>query len=1287
MSAALREQPVVDSGARMESVLDRIERFTSDPERRSGLNIAVVALVVLVFVFVIYPAPISVLFLGLILGALSALVAIGIVLLYRANRIINFAQGDIGALAAVLAACLIVGPDWAYLPAALVGLVAAFGLGAFTEVAIVRRFAKAPRLILTVVTIGVQQIYAAASLALPSLFNFDIVPEPPLPFDFSFFWSPVRFNAGHLVILVVVPLVMLGMAAFFRFTDIGIAIRAAAESADRSSLLGIPVRRINLLVWILAAGLSGLGVLLRMPIQGVALGVAVGPGLLLRALAAAVIGRMQSLPVTFGAALVLGMMEHAILFITGRTIIVNALLFAIIIVSLLVQQSRFGTWRNVISRAEEVGASTWQAVREVRPIPKELAGIPVVRWSVIVGSVAAVAFLFFFPLSMDPGTVSLFGAGLISAMILISLVVLTGWAGQISLGQLAFGAMGMSVAGVLAQQGKNIFVAILIAGLVGAASAMVIGIPALRIPGLYLAVTTLAFAIAVGSFIINEEFFPWLVPDESFRLVRPVLFEKFDLESEHAFYYFVLAATLLVIGSAWSLRHSRTGRALVAARDNPRAAQSYGISPIRLQLTAFGLSGFIAGFAGGVFFYHQHGLSRTFLESTGNLRIFSVAVIGGLGSIPGALFGAAYQTIIEFSPFARAPATRLFASGIGVLIILLVLPGGFGGALYDIRDALLRRVARKRDIIVPSLLADVRTLEGAEATAPINAQARQKIPDDALLKVTGLNVAYGKAQVLFGVDFHVEEGEIVALLGTNGAGKSTLLTSICGLVKPTCGQITYEGRDITGASPNDTVAQGIVLMPGARGVFPTLTVEENLRLAAWLFRKEPAYVKEATEKVLSYFPVLRERWNQKAGNLSGGEQQMLTLGQVFIARPKILMIDELSLGLAPLIVERLLEIVRAIHANGTAIVLVEQSVNIAVTVAERAVFLEKGEVRFHGPTSQLLNRPDLMRAVFLSDKARRGSALAAAQKTPFIERCATCGREHGTALAVDEIGVNFGGIRAVDDVTFDVKEHQIVGIIGPNGAGKTTVFDMISGFVAPTTGRIMLDGVDVTEMTADARAVLGLGRSFQDARLFPAMTVRQAIATAFDRHVRVKDPIAAFLISPAIRASERDVKERVDRLIELLNLEAFADKFVGELSTGTRRIVDLACSLAHDPKVLLLDEPSSGLAQRETEALAPVLIDIRDQTGAALIVIEHDIPLVTAISDDLVALELGSVLVRGEPEDVIHHPAVVEGYLGGSEAAIMRSGKRGSANGSKRTTRKPSAKRKAKRKAKAGAPR
>jgi ABC-type branched-subunit amino acid transport system ATPase component/branched-subunit amino acid ABC-type transport system permease component len=1247
------EKHVGVSSPRGDSIARLLERITREPDLRFGLNVGLGTLAFLVFVTVVYPAPVAVLFLGMVLGSLSALVAMGLVLVYRANRIVNFAQGDLGGLAAVLAASLIVGPKWPYIPAAIVGLLTAITLGAVTEFGIVRRFAKAPRLILTVVTIGLQQLFAAGQLALPALFDYDVAPQPPLPFNVRFEWFPVTFNAGHLLILIIVPLAGLGLAAFFRYTDIGIAVRASAESADRAALLGVPVKRIGTLVWALAAGMSGLGVLLRLPIQGVSIGDVLGPSLLLRALAAAVIGRMESLPVTFGAAIVLGMVEQSVLFSSNTTIIVDAVMFFVILGALLLQRRGGG------SRAEEAGISTWTAIREVRPIPRELARLGIVRWTLTALAIGGAAFLIVVPLAMSGGTVSLFGAGLIAAMLLLSLVVLTGWAGQISLGHLAFAAFGAAVAGSLAQQGKNIFLSLLVAGLVGTLVAMVIGIPALRIRGLFLAVTTLAFAVTTGTYFINEEYFPWLVPDTAQRINRGVLFEKFDMESEHTFYYFVLAATALVLGSVWSLRHSRTGRALVSSRDNPRAAQSYGISPVRARLTAFGLAGFIAAFAGGIFFYHQHALSNTVLESPQNLRIFSVAVIGGLGSIPGAVIGAAYQTLIEFSPLTRVPETRLFATGLGVLVILMLFPAGFGGLVYDVRDALLRRVARRRDIVVPSLLADVRVLEEDNGrTEPARAvRGRSRAPADALLHVETLDVAYGKAQVLFGVDFYVSPGEIVALLGTNGAGKSTLLGAISGLVTPIGGSITYQGRDITKAGPNDTVADGIVLMPGARGVFPTLTVAENLRLAAWLYRKDPDYVRQATDQVLTYFPVLRERWAQKAGNLSGGEQQMLTLSQVFIAKPRLLMIDELSLGLAPIIVERLLDIVRAIHSSGTAVVLVEQSVNIAVTLAERAAFLEKGEVRFEGPTSALLDRPDLLRAVFLSDQARRSSALAEVHKEPFVAKCRTCGREHGIALNLSELSVGFGGIRAVDDVSLDVHEHQILGIIGPNGAGKTTVFDAISGFVQLSSGRLHLNGTDVTDRSPNDRALLGLGRSFQDARLFPAMTVRQTIATALDRHVKVRDPIAAFVMSPAVRASERQTSAEVDRLVALLNLEAFADKFVGELSTGTRRIVDLACSLAHDPYVLLLDEPSSGLAQRETEALGQVLVDVRDRTGAALIVIEHDIPLVSAISDELVALELGRVVARGEPDTVIHHPAVVEGYLGSSEAAIRRSGR------------------------------
>jgi ABC-type branched-subunit amino acid transport system ATPase component/ABC-type branched-subunit amino acid transport system permease subunit len=1264
------------------AVRERLEDAAANGEIRYAGGVAAAVLAFLVFVSVLYPAPVPVLFQGMVTGGITALIAMGMILVYRASRIINFAQGDLGGAAAVLVALLIVAHHWPFFPAVLFGIAVALGIGFIVEFTLIRRFAKAPRLILTVATIGVAQILAGVELLLPRLFNYDLAPAPPVPFHFRWEWSPVTFNAGHLMIMIVVPAVALGLAAFFKFTRIGIAVRASAESADRAALLGVPVKRISTLVWVLSAGLSGLAVLLRLPVSGVGIGTVLGPALLLRSFTAAVIGRMEKLSVAFVASLALGMMESAVLFRERSTLVLDGVLFFVIVGALFLQR------RGSVTRADVVGLATWSATREVRPIPKELRGVPEVRYTLLGLGAGAVALLIFAPEILSASQLNLFSVGMIFAIAIVSLVVLVGMAGQITLGHAAFIAFGASVAGVLAQQGKDFFVTLLVAGLVGAALALVIGLPALRVGGLFLAVTTLAFASSVGTYFLNPRYFAWLTPKPNPRIVRPVIFNKFDLESDRAFYYVLLIAFVLVVLSVTSVRSSRIGRALLATRDNARAAQSYGVSPVLTRLFAFAFSGFIAAFAGAFYVWHQHGPSSTVYDPLYSVRLLAMGVIGGLGSVPGAIMGAGFQTFLDYSPFTRLPLSRLFSSGAGLLFVLLFIPNGLGGVLYNVRDRLLRRVAKRRNIVVPSLLADVLVdddgitviglveeedldrpsiLERLQARLPArwrsvegNGAPTAAAPmGNNLLVVRGLDVAYGKTQVLFGVNFHVRRGEIVALLGTNGAGKSTLLSAICGLVPPVAGAITYDGEDITGDSPNQTVRNGIVMVPGGKGVFPSLTVEENLRLAAWIYARDTEYVREATEQVLEYFPILRSRWDQKAGNLSGGEQQMLTLAQAFIAKPQLLMIDELSLGLAPIIVEQLLSIVKAIHDNGTTVVLVEQSVNLAITLAQRAVFMEKGEVRFDGPTAELLERPDVLHAVFLKGTAaaQGGPKTAGNGHRPKFEAaCEHCGREHPVALEVAGIAVNFGGVLAVDDVEFSVRSSEVLGIIGPNGAGKTTVFDAISGFAQLSGGRIWLGGDDVTDLTPDARAILGLGRSFQDARLFPSMTVRQAIAVARERHIRTRDPIAAALMSPATRTAEREVRADVDQLIELMRIQAFADKFVGELSTGTRRIVDLACSLAHEPDVLLLDEPSSGIAQRETEALGPVLLDIRDKTGAALVVIEHDMPLITSISDELLALDLGSVVVRGAPDDVINHPQVVEGYLGAREEVIQRSG-------------------------------
>jgi ABC-type branched-subunit amino acid transport system ATPase component len=538
------------------------------------------------------------------------------------------------------------------------------------------------------------------------------------------------------------------------------------------------------------------------------------------------------------------------------------------------------------------------------------------------------------------------------------------------------------------------------------------------------------------------------------------------------------------------------------------------------------------------------------------------------------------------------------------------------------------------------------------------APSRESVGDGVLLTCRRLEVAYDKVQVLFGVDMEIRRGEVLALLGTNGAGKSTLLRAFSGLIQPTGGRIVFESRDITAVDAITCAELGIAQVPGGRGIFPTLTVAENLKAAAWMYRGDRDYVLEATRKVTEMFPILEERSEALAGNMSGGEQQMLTLAMAFIARPKLLLVDELSLGLAPAIVEKLLGIIRAIHEQGTTIVLVEQSVNIALTFADRAYFLEKGEVRFSGPTRELLERRDLLRSVFLE-----GAQASADNATGTKRRRTTASRKAADELSsapvlldVENLSKHFGGIRAVDDVSFRVRKGEILGLIGPNGSGKTTVLDLISGFLSPDVGRISFEEKDVSAWSPDRRALAGLGRSFQDARNFPSLTTAENLAMGLERHLAVRDHLAAALHLAAVKEVEEDIAWTVGDLIDLMGLASCRDCLVSELSTGTRRIVDLAMTVAHNASVVLLDEPSSGIAQRETEALGPLLERIRDETQCAMLVIEHDMPMITQISDRMIALESGCVVAEGKPADVVRSPRVVESYLGADTSAINRSG-------------------------------
>jgi ABC-type branched-subunit amino acid transport system ATPase component len=257
-------------------------------------------------------------------------------------------------------------------------------------------------------------------------------------------------------------------------------------------------------------------------------------------------------------------------------------------------------------------------------------------------------------------------------------------------------------------------------------------------------------------------------------------------------------------------------------------------------------------------------------------------------------------------------------------------------------------------------------------------------------------------------------------------------------------------------------------------------------------------------------------------------------------------------------------------------------------------------------------------------------------------------------LAVEGLRVRFGDREIVGGIDLRVDQHEVVGLIGANGAGKTTIMNALGGFV-PADGRVELLGQDISSLSPSKRAGRGLGRSFQDARLFGDLTVLETVALAHER-VLPTHALSVLVGLPTWRRRNREQLARARDLIDYLGLGAYADHFVGTLSTGTRRICELACILALEPRVICLDEPTAGVAQRETEAFAPLITRIQAELGASLLVIEHDMPFVMSISDRVYCLETGTIIAEGPPQEIRHDPRVVASYLGTDERSIRRSG-------------------------------
>jgi ABC-type branched-subunit amino acid transport system ATPase component/ABC-type branched-subunit amino acid transport system permease subunit len=921
----------------------------------------------------------AVIALGVVTGMVYGILAVGLVLVYRSSRIINFAHGEIGAFGAALLGVATTKWGVPYWLAFVLAVSVAAGIGGASEVVVIRRLRSAPIVLTAIVTLGLGEIISVFSSLVDRSVGSGITFPQPSGFP-RFSIGALLMTPAYSAMVILTPVIVVVLALFLRHGRLGLAMRASAANEEAARIVGILAGRMSALAWAIAGAVAAYTAILVLPTRGFSGGEFLGPGLLLRGLACAVVARLVSLPKALAAGIGLGVVEQLLLANYPSGGQVELAVFAVILVALLAQRVRSG-------RGEDKGS--WATVQPFRPLPAELRRLPLLRtlrWS---AAVLALVLGVLVPELTTNATATTFVLIVAFSIVGLSVALVTGMGGQLSLGQFAIAGVGATASYVATRDGAPFALGLAAAALCAAVVSLVVGIPAIRIRGLMLAVTTLGFALAAESWLFQQS---WML-GAGVAPRRPAI-GGFAFTTGKRYYLVAFVVLVVCLLLAHNVTAGGVGRRIRAVRDNEDAARAFSIPATRVKLQTFMVAGLVAGLGGAVYGHLLAQEAANAFPIDASINAAAVAVVGGLGLLVGPVLGSLY--IIGLPRFLPLDNVGLAGTAVGWVLLIVRYPGGVAQAFGPARDHVVASLARRA------------------------------------------------------------------------------------------------GRSVAGAA------------------------------------------------------------------------------------------DDGSAG------------------------------------AKRATA---------GPVGAALFPP----------------TLAAGHRRPSDEPILSC----------EGLTRRFGGVVAVDGVTLSVRSREILGLIGPNGAGKTTLFELLSGFVRADRGRITFGGADVTSLSPEQRAAAGVIRSFQDAALFPTMTVRDVVMLALERSAPTR-------FGPALlgaRGADRRKTEQASALMASLGLERFADRQVQELSTGTRRITELACMIALEPKVLLLDEPTSGIAQREAEALGALLCDLNGRLGITMVVIEHDIPLMMSIAKRVVAMESGKVISVGSPAAVRTDPKVIESYLGGDVRAIARSGR------------------------------
>jgi ABC-type branched-subunit amino acid transport system ATPase component/branched-subunit amino acid ABC-type transport system permease component len=962
--------------------------------------------------------------LGVLNGLTISLLAVGFVLVYKANRFLNMAHAQLGVLSAVLLLKVVNDWHWNW----WLSFIGCLGVGIVTGLVVerfmvgpVRRKSKAPVRLL-ILTIGVSQVLLALTF-IPGLTPTSQAGFPQ-PFNSQLQIGGVVLNGMSVLTMIAVPLLLVALTVFLELTSIGKQIRAAAGNPDAARLCGISVNRVSLITWGIAGGLSAFAAVLNGPTTTSFNAEASGPYLLMLTLGAAAFGAFVSFPIAVAGGLGLGLVYQIVVAQTNNAGTAELAVFGVILLVTLVRGTAIGRAFAVEGAAvpERPGLRVPEALRDSLILRHG------VKWLIGVALVVAIVFPL---LPYFRSNQFLLVLVLVYALVGVSLTMLVGWAGQVSLGQFALVGIAAYFTARWAGEGWSLVELFVVTGLIGAAVMVAIGLPALRVPGLMLAVVTLGLAVIAPDWLYLQSWVGGATPDATPVQLPPILPGMGAIGSQLNLYYVALVVLVLTLAAAGALRRSSVGRVVIAVRDNERASAAFGIKPSVVKLRVLALSGFVAASAGVIWAVSWQSVEPTQFPADVSIAILAIPVIGGLGSLGGAVAAAVllYMSTFFVGPhvaglfgsFGQNVGFLLLLGGLGVIGAMHGFPNGIAGKVQDSWQAYLNRKAAKVD----------------------------SVDDSSLESITAV---------------------------------------------------------------------------------PDAVITESVSLPSFI-HAQPA-----------------------VSGLSNG---------------------------------------KAVEDGGSR------------------------KVRHRTPEPVVGSRP----------------------------------------LVVEDLAVHFGGIAALSGAAISVGPEEIVGLIGPNGAGKTTLMNVISGVLRPDRGSVQLFGHEVAGRPPHVRARYGMARSFQDASLFAGLTVTETIQVATARQARIHT-LPAMVSAPWVRKAERSSRLRALEIVESFGLGPWADALTSELSTGMRRICDLAAQVAVEPRLLLLDEPTAGVAQRESEAFSPLVRRIRDELACSILVIEHDMPMLMGLCDRVYAMESGRVIATGTPAEVRNDPLVIASYLGTDPTAISRSGLR-----------------------------